>query len=158
MPILLISSTQQIVFDSSISNQYRYNEMIHAGYLIFGGAVKKVFNYKAGVRLENTNIDISQNVGNQKFKQKYFDYFPSASMSFNLPKNHSLSLSYSKRINRPGFEQLNPFGNYSDPYNILTGNPRMKPAYTHAVELTHVKNIELKPSRERFHLSAQHLL
>ena len=141
------SSTQQIVFDSSISNQYRYNEMIHAGYVIFGGAVKKVFNYKAGVRLENTNIDISQNVGNQKFKQKYFDYFPSASMSFNLPKNHSLSLSYSKRINRPGFEQLNPFGNYSDPYNILTGNPRMKPAYTHAVELTHVKNIELKPSK-----------
>lgn len=69
-------------------------------------------------------------------------------MSFNLPKNHSLSLSYSKRINRPGFEQLNPFGNYSDPYNILTGNPRMKPAYTHAVELTHVKNIELKPQRE----------
>jgi iron complex outermembrane receptor protein len=141
------SSTQQIVFDSSISNQYRYNEMIHAGYVIFGGAVKKIFNYKAGVRLENTNIDITQFVGNQKYKQKYFDYFPSASMSFNLPKNHSLSLSYSKRINRPGFEQLNPFGNYSDPFNILTGNPRMKPSYTHAAELTHVKNIELKPSK-----------
>ena len=39
--------------------------MIHAGYVIFGGAVKKVFTYKAGIRLENTNIDIKQQVGNQ---------------------------------------------------------------------------------------------
>ncbi|MCC6583358.1 MAG: TonB-dependent receptor [Chitinophagales bacterium] len=144
----LIRSTQQYVYDSSVSNKYRFNEMIHAGYVIFGGAVKKVFTYKAGIRLENTNIDIKQQVGNQEYKQKYFDYFPSASMSFNLPKSHSLSLSYSKRINRPGAEQLNPFGNYSDPFNILTGNPRMKPAYTHALELTHVKNIELKPSKK----------
>ena len=144
----LISSTKQYVYDSSISNKYRFNEMIHAGYIIFGGAVKKVFNYKVGMRLENTNIDIKQNVGNQEFKQKYFDYFPSASMSFNLPKNHSLSVSYSKRINRPNAEQLNPFGNYSDPYNVLTGNPKMKPAYTHAAEITHVKNIELKASKK----------
>lgn len=144
----LLSGTGTYVYDSSISNRYRYNEMIHAGYAIFGGAVKKVFTYKAGIRLENTNIDIRQNVGNQQYRQKYFDYFPSASMSFNLPKSHSLSVVYSKRINRPGTEQLNPFGNYSDPFNILTGNPKMKPAYTHAVELTHVKNIELKSSKK----------
>jgi hypothetical protein len=59
-----------------------------------------------------------------------------------------LSVSYSKRINRPGAEQLNPFGNYSDPYNILTGNPRIKPAYTHAIEITHVKSIDIKPSKK----------
>lgn len=141
----LLSSTQQYVYDSSISNRYQYFEKIHAAYAIFGGSVKKVFTYKGGIRVENTQIDIHQNVGNQSYKQHYFDYFPSASLSFNLKKNHALSVSYSKRINRPGAEQLNPFGNYSDPYNILTGNPKMKPAYTHALELTHVKNIELKP-------------
>lgn len=143
----LVSSTQQFVTDSAITNAYRYNEMIHAGYIIFGGAVKKIMNYKVGVRLENTSINIDQSVGNQKYKQKYFDYFPSASMSFNLPKAHTLSIAYSKRINRPNAEQLNPFGNYSDPYNILTGNPNLKPAYTHAVELSHIKNIELKKGK-----------
>ena len=143
----LISSTQQFVIDSSITNAYRYKEMINAGYVIFGGAVKKVMNYKIGIRLENTNIDINQSVGNQKFNQKYFDYFPSASMSFNLPKAHTLSIAYSKRINRPNAEQLNPFGNYSDPFNVLTGNPNLKPAYTHAVELSHIKNIELKKGK-----------
>jgi iron complex outermembrane recepter protein len=143
----LNSATQTFVFDSSISNNYRYKEMIHAGYVIFGGSIKKIANYKVGVRLENTNINIFQEVGNQNFKQKYFDYFPSASISFNLKNNHSLSVSYSKRINRPGPFQLNPFGNYSDPFNILTGNPRMKPAYTHAAEITHVKNISLKPGK-----------
>jgi len=144
----LLSATQQYVFDSSISNKYRFNEMINGGYIIFSGAVKKIMNYKAGIRLENTNILIKQNVGNQRYTQHYFDYFPSASVSFNLPKSHSISLSYSKRINRPNAEQLNPFGDYSDPYNILTGNPNMKPAYTHAVELTHVKSIDVKPSKK----------
>ena len=151
----LLSNTQQYVFDSSISNKFNYLEKIHAAYAIFGGSVKKFFNYKAGIRLENTNINIHQNVGNQSYKQKYFDYFPSASFSFNLKKGHSLSLSYSKRINRPSAWQLNPFGDYSDPYNIMTGNPNMKPAYTHAVELTHVKNIDLKPWKKdsTFHRS-----
>jgi len=141
----LLSSTQQYAYDSSISNRYQYFEKIHAAYVIFGGSIKKVFTYKGGIRVENTQIDIHQNIGNQTYRQHYFDYFPSASFSLNLKKNHSLSVSYSKRINRPGAEQLNPFGNYSDPYNILTGNPKMKPAYTHALELTHVKNIELQP-------------
>ncbi len=136
------------VYDSSISNKYRYQEMINAGYIIFGGSIKKIANYKAGIRLENTTIDLKQDVGNQSYRQKYFDYFPSASISFNLKKAHTLSVSYSKRINRPNPEQLNPFGNYSDPYNILTGNPKMKPAYTHAAEITHVKNIDIKPSRK----------
>lgn len=144
----LQSASQQYIYDSSISNKYNYNEIINGAYIIFSGAVKKIMNYKAGVRVENTNIAIQQNVGNQSFKQKYFDYFPSASMSFNLPKNHSLSIAYSKRINRPNSYQLNPFGNYSDPYNILTGNPNMKPAYTHALEITYIKSIQLKPSKK----------
>ena len=151
----LWSATQQYVYDSSTSNKYKYYEQIHAAYLIFGGAVKKIFTYKAGMRVENTAINIHQYVGNLSYKQNYFNYFPSASFSFNLKKGHSLSVTYSKRINRPSAEQLNPFGNYSDPYNILTGNPRMKPAYTHAVELTHVKNIDLKPWKKdsTFHRS-----
>jgi iron complex outermembrane receptor protein len=152
----LVNSTQQFVTDSSISNAYKYKEMINAAYAIFGGAVKKVMNYKVGMRVEYANISIDQKVGNQKYKQAYFDYFPSASMSFNLPKSHSLSISYSKRINRPHAHQLNPFGNYSDPYNILTGNPNLKPAYTHAIELNHFKNIDIKKSPKKdstFHRS-----
>lgn len=144
----LQSATQEYIYDSSISNKYRYKEKIHAGYIIFGGNIKKIANYKLGVRLENTEISIFQAVGNQTNKQKYFDYFPSGSLSFNLKKDHSLSVSYSKRINRPRPGQLNPFGNYSDPFNILTGNPNMKPSYTHAAEITHVKNISIKPGKK----------
>ncbi len=143
----LNTATQQFVTDSSISNAYSYKEKIHAAYAIFSGAVKKVMNYKFGLRVENTQINIHQNVGNQTYKQNYFDYFPSASLSFNLPKSHSLSLAYSKRINRPHAHQLNPFGSYDDPYNILTGNPNLKPSYTHSVELNHFKNFDLKTGK-----------
>ncbi len=144
----LNTTSQQLEFDSSISNKYDYREKIHAGYVIFGGAVKKIFNYKAGIRVESTNISISQRVNDLRSKQKYFDYFPSVSFSFNLKKNHTLSVSYSKRINRPKPDQLDPFSNYSDPYNILTGNPNLKPAYTHGVELTHAKSFFLKPAKK----------
>jgi len=51
--------------------------------------------------------------------------------------NNSLSVSYSKRINRPGFRALNPFRWYSDPYTYTEGNPILNPAFTHNVEASH---------------------
>ncbi|MEZ5026215.1 MAG: TonB-dependent receptor [Chitinophagales bacterium] len=144
----LNSSSQIFELDSSISNAFKYKEMINAAYIIFGGSVKKVMDYKVGMRVEHSIINIAQKVGDQQYKQKYFDYFPSASMSFNLPRTNTISISYSKRIRRPRGRQLNPFGNYSDPYNILTGNPYLKPEYTHAVELSHFKNFDLKNGKK----------
>lgn len=137
----LDNASQTFITNLGLTNSYDYREFIHAAYVIWSQTVKK-FSYKGGVRLENTQIRGTQSVGNITDKQSYFDYFPSASMSYKLPKNNDLQLAYSKRINRPTPEMLNPFGQYSDPYNILTGDPKTKPSYTHAVELTHSKSFK----------------
>lgn len=131
----------QAIKDTNSSNAYRYKELINAAYFIYGGSYKK-FSYKLGMRVEYTQINGHQQVDNITAKQHYFDYFPSASFSLKLPKNNELALSYSKRINRPGPEQLNPFGSKEDPYNVMTGNAYLKPAYTHNLELTHTASFK----------------
>lgn len=127
--------------DSSITNRFRYKELINAAYAIYGGNYKK-FSYKVGMRFEYSLVNGKQYVQAITNKQRYFDYFPSASFSLKLPKNNDISISYSKRINRPQPEQLNPFGSREDVLNILTGNPNLKPAYSHNLEFTHTASFK----------------
>ncbi|MGL4292176.1 MAG: outer membrane beta-barrel family protein, partial [Bacteroidales bacterium] len=76
------------------------------------------------------------------YKRSYLDLFPSAFVSYALPKGNELQLNYTRRINRPRGRQLNPFKNISDSANISFGNPLLLPEYTDALELNYIKNWE----------------
>lgn len=132
-------SNQETEYNFDVSNSFIYNEIVNAAYVTFGGEVKD-FSYKLGVRSEQSNINIENNQINNKFKNNYIDFFPSAFLSQKLPKNHEIQASYSYRINRPNPWMLNPFADYDDPLNIRVGNPYLKPEYIHAVEFTYLKN------------------
>lgn len=132
-------SNQETEYNADVSNSFIYNEFVNAAYITFGGKVKD-FNYKFGVRSEQSNIAIENNQVNNKFKNNYIDFFPSAFLSQKLPKNHEIQASYSYRINRPSPWMLNPFADYDDPLNIRVGNPYLKPEYIHALEFTYLKN------------------
>lgn len=126
-------------FNATLSNTYRYTEEINAAYSTFSGTVKK-FSYKAGLRMEQANINVDNSQEAVKTKRHYVDFFPSVFLTQKLPKSHELQFSYSRRINRPNPFMLNPFADYSNPLNIFKGNPELQPEYINSLEFTYVKN------------------
>lgn len=132
-------SINDMVLNAAVSNSFAYNEIISAAYISYGGNVKD-FNYKLGVRSEQSNITVENNKIEGKFKNNYINVFPSVFMSQRLPKNHELQLSYTYRINRPQPNMLNPFEDFDNPLNIRVGNPYLQPELINALELTYLKN------------------
>ncbi len=131
--------TQETVTDEDLTNLFDYQENVNAAYLTYGGKVKE-FSYKAGVRTEQTNVQVFNDKDGENHKSSYIHFFPSVFMSQRFKKDHELQLSYTKRINRPNPWMLNPFTSYDDPLNIRTGNPYLEPELIDALELSYLKN------------------
>lgn len=113
---------------------YAYTERIYSAYGIFAGTWKN-FKYQAGVRLEQSFQEPNLISKDISYLNKYFNAFPSAHVRYTVAKGVETSLGYSKRINRPSSDNLNPFTSYADPYNLRRGNPALKPEYIHSIDL-----------------------
>jgi outer membrane receptor protein involved in Fe transport len=120
------------------SNDFIYNEQIYAVYGTFENNFKK-FGYQVGLRLEQAMTKSEQKTLNQTYDKNYFSWFPSIFMKQGIAKNLDVQLSYTRRINRPRMQNLNPFVDYSDPQNLRYGNPDLNPEYINGVELGFVK-------------------
>jgi outer membrane receptor protein involved in Fe transport len=131
--------TQTYYPDLSINNEFRLVEQIYSLYGIYGHKIKK-FGYQLGMRLEQALVRPELLTTNEKYTNDYFSFFPSAHFSYELPKKGEFFLSYSRRINRPSANNLNPFTEYSDPFNLRTGNPALRPEYINSFELGYNKN------------------
>lgn len=125
---------QAYVPDPLITNRFVYHEQVYAGYLTLSHAFKPKWGYKAGLRLEQTLVNSDLVTTQQKNAKSYLGFFPSAHISFKPKKNWELRLSYSRRINRPRINDLNPFTDYTDPVNLQTGNPNLNPEYINSGE------------------------
>jgi len=132
-------STGNPEFDATKSNHFIYKENINAAYANFSKGLGK-WNFTLGLRVENTNITGHQLVGNTSVSDSYTQLFPSAFASYSFNEKNSLELNYSRRIQRPSYDQLNPFKFYLDPTTYKEGNPYLEPQTTHSLELTHVLN------------------
>ena len=125
--------------DSSLFAIYNYTQQIHAGYVSWNDQLGK-FAYQAGVRVEDNIYDGSGSVPRDTtFHNNYVDLFPSAMISYKLTDNQSIYLTYNRRTNRPGFMQLLPFINLSNPGMVSTGNPGLIPEFIDNVELSYSK-------------------
>ena len=120
----LSPSVNKYISDPLQSYHLKYNMRIYAGYLSATFKLLQFLNIKSGVRYEYTNVNID--FPNTTIPS-YGTIVPTVVFSHNFSKNQSLKLAYSKRIERPEYRELNPFINLSDPYNITTGNPLLKP-------------------------------
>ncbi len=133
---------QQWVPDAGTTNHFRYKETIHAGYLNYnkewGG-----WSLQAGVRGEHTQTSGHQVTTDSLVNRHYFQLFPSVSFSKDLPREQKLQFSYSKRIERPDYDELNPFRVFRDPYLYYEGNPFLQPQITNAIEFSHVLHNKL---------------
>jgi len=120
--------TGEYVVDSIFTNKFRYNEQISSAYISMDKKYRK-FNFRAGLRAENTNIHTESLTNSIKYKRQYFNLFPLLSTDYNPNKNHSLSLSYNRRINRPDYNSFNPFRSFNNILNSSEGNPYLLPVY-----------------------------
>ncbi|HLG40446.1 MAG TPA: TonB-dependent receptor [Chitinophagaceae bacterium] len=127
--------TVQRIFvkDINRSNRFTYNEEIHAAYATYQRSYDK-FGYSAGLRAEQAFIRGKLVTKDSAISNRYFKVYPTLHLSYKL-KSGELQLNYSKRVNRPDGDELNPFPEYQDPYNLRAGNPRLLPEIIHSVEL-----------------------
>lgn len=134
----LQQETKQWLPDVSRSNQFKYSENINAAYLNYAGSLGKKTKLQVGLRAEHTHSTGTSVTLNQTVDRNYLNLFPTLFLSRQLDSSNTLNLSYSRRIDRPDYQNLNPFVFYLDPYTYQQGNPFLRPQYTNAIELTHV--------------------
>ncbi len=128
--------------DYDKSNHFIYKENINAAYLNFSKEIKR-FSLQLGLRAENT-ISKGHQLGNimkpdSSFKKNYTNLFPTVFLSYKLDSagNNQLNFSYSKRIDRPYYADLNPFISPLDKFTYYAGNPFLNPQFTQHFELSH---------------------
>lgn len=127
----------ELEFDPELSNHFIYSEEVHATYVSVSGSPFEKTEVQVGLRAELTNSTGNSLSLDQKVERDYLDFFPSFFLSQTLSEEHKLTFSYSYRIDRPSYQNLNPARWYLDPYSIERGNPFLNPQYTHALELQH---------------------
>ena len=95
-----------------------------------------------GLRAEHTSVETYQVKGDISSDSSYMQFFPSAFFNYKLKENKTLGVSVSRRIDRPGYSQLNPFLFLIDVTTYATGNPGLLPQFTWSYEMSYtVKNI-----------------
>lgn len=133
-------STGSSVDDVNKTNRFFYEEYNNAGYLNFSKEYKKI-NLQFGLRGEHTHVKTHQLKGNIYFDSSYFQLFPSAFFNYKLKEDQTIGVSVSRRIDRPGYSQLNPFLFLIDVTTYATGSPSLLPQFTWSYELNYtVKN------------------
>jgi outer membrane receptor protein involved in Fe transport len=129
------------VVDVTKTNRFFYKEYNNAAYINYSKEFKK-FSIQLGLRGEQTDLETRQVKGNEQFSTSYFEPFPSAYFNYKLKENQTVGLSVSRRIDRPGYSQLNPFLFQIDPGIYSTGNPMLKPQMTWSYEANYtIKNL-----------------
>ncbi len=116
-----------------------YREHVHAGY----GTLQRTFgslDAEVGVRVEHTQVSVDPR-DEEADKTQYLDLFPSASATYQMGSGRRVSLSYSKRIDRPHLGQLSAFNTSPDPYVRFVGNPDLDPENIHKTELTLMQKV-----------------
>ena len=128
-------------------------EYIRNIYSLYGSYNKKIdekWSYQVGLRLENVEVTAlavqtslaENNVSETPFSNDYFEFYPSAYLTYAPSEKNSFQLNYSRRVDRPGIDQVNPIKEWSTPLVSSFGNLKLQPQFTNSVEFNYTRNIE----------------
>jgi len=134
------NSSGAFVYSPSLSNGYDYNQDVYAGYTVFTFTLPKSFTLQTGARVENTQIDGKPGASSttqKPFNNSYTTFVPSFAISKTINNTQTFKLSYSKRIQRPSLQYLNPFLNQANILSQSQGNPTLSPEVSQTVELNY---------------------
>lgn len=123
--------------DSDASNHFLFKEQIGAGYVNYKKQMDK-FGFQAGLRVERTATRGTQLTTGEKNDRDYIQWFPTLSLNYELSEEHSFGISYGRRIERPEYQNMNPFKYYIDKYTYEQGNPYLKPQTSNNIELSYL--------------------
>ena len=122
-------------------NRFDYKEQIHALYVTYGDRFWDRLSLQVGFRGEYMRRDTKSD-GTANPMKDYWQWFPSAYLSYSFPQGHELQANYTRRIDRPRGRQIDPYKNLADPENVTFGNADLMPQYTSSVELNYLKTWE----------------
>lgn len=117
---------------------FNYKEQVYAAYGIYSNNIDK-FQFQIGLRAEQANIDGSELTTSTKFNKNYFALYPTIHFVQGLPYDMEAQLSYSRRVQRPWNNMLNPYVDRSDTLNIQYGNPELNPEYVNSFDIGYSK-------------------
>lgn len=122
------------IINPNLSNRFIFQETLLSAYAQISGK-KGAWEAQAGARFEQALTNSELVTTEETFENNYFSVFPSAFIKRKTGEFSDISLSYTRRISRAGTRELNPFPSYTDPLNLLRGNPFLLPEYIDALEL-----------------------
>lgn len=133
----------EYVVNPLASNGFKFNEQINAVYGMLNSYIgtkeTPKWKYNLGLRAEQVSNNGKTQNNSDNFSNHYVKLFPSASLQLNLASDEFLKMGYSKRINRPDLDNLNPFIDITDALNPHGGNPYLKPEIIHIIETGYSK-------------------
>lgn len=121
--------------DPERSNHFIYKEQIFAGYASLNAELNKKIKVQGGLRAEKTLAEGYSVTNDSAVVRNYLNWFPSIFVTQKLNKDYQVSYNYSRRINRPRYESLNPFVLFLDQYTYLQGNPYLRPQFTNSFQV-----------------------
>jgi outer membrane receptor protein involved in Fe transport len=127
----------EYIVDDNLTNNFKLRSNVYSAFTTYSNQLLE-FNFMLGLRAEYMDRLLEQKTLGSDYSYDKLDYFPSFSVSRKI-NDHQLQLSYSRRINRPNENLLNPFPFYSDSYLSTSGNPRLLPEYINSFELNYQK-------------------
>lgn len=119
------------------SNELDYKENVNAAYVSLTDKLTERLSLRLGLRMEHTYTNIKQKVNNSEKSKNYVNFFPNVNLNCKIGKMDNLSLVYSYRITRPEYNTMNPFTEKENEYLFKSGNPDLKPQYTHSINLSY---------------------
>lgn len=129
------------ILNNNRSNHFIYHEVVTAGYINYSRQFNTRFSLQTGLRAEQTNSKGNLSSGmvgkDDIVKRSYLNLFPNAGFSYTINPKHTLGMTYSRRIDRPSYQDLNPFENKLDELTYEKGNAFLRPQYTNSFDLTH---------------------
>ncbi len=151
------------VYDKDKSNRFKYTENVNALYVNYNRPFKG-FMVQVGLRMENTVSDgrstgliKDRNTGlydpyDSSIHRNYTNLFPSAAITFNKNPMSQFGITFSRRIDRPVYQDLNPFEFKLNDYTFMKGNTQLKPQYTNSFGLTHTYKYKLNTQLNYSHV------
>lgn len=134
---ILNNASGQWEVDITKTNHFIFTENINAAYFNLSKKFNKKWSAQAGLRAENTNAKGEQTTTDQNFKRNYTQFFPTLYVQYTANDKNSFVVNYGRRIQRPSYQDMNPFIYFLDRFTFQAGNPNLIPQSAHNIELTH---------------------
>ena len=127
-----------LIPDSELNNTFNYEEFVNAAYGQYGQEFG-AFSLLAGLRFEQTNININQETTDVTSKKSYSSLFPTLNLGYELQEDENITLGYNRRVRRPRGRRLNPFPSRSSQNSFYRGNVDLNPQFSNQLDLGYLR-------------------